>query len=100
MSKSKKIGRILFWFYDNGENLYPYTERFFPLALLLNRLINENYNGKKIQFLNIYYNSPSQYEKFKEMQRDYTHSYGGHVWHSGSRVSIAPSAGVALPLLN
>jgi len=81
MAKNDKIDRLMFWFRDEKDDLYSYTVRFVPLSMLLNRLINKEYSGKRIKFLNIYYNTPRTFELFDKVEPDYTHSYGGHVQH-------------------
>ena len=53
MNKNQNFGRLLFWFRDSDYQLNDYTVKFGPLAMLLSRLINENYSGKKIKFINI-----------------------------------------------
>jgi hypothetical protein len=45
------IERTLFWFTDGDELLNNFNEDFFGLGTLLNRLLNEKYNGKKIKFI-------------------------------------------------
>jgi hypothetical protein len=78
---SKNIGRLMFWFSD-GEKLYDYTVRFSALAMLMNRLINENYLGKEIKFLNINFNTQSTYDHYENLKLNYTHSHGGHIQHN------------------
>ncbi|SFH01478.1 hypothetical protein SAMN05421739_10563 [Pontibacter chinhatensis] len=76
------IDRLLFWFYDGEEKLDENTKRFFPLAMLLNRLLNETYEGKKIKFLNLKFYTQASYEGNQQLELNYTHSYGGHVHHN------------------
>jgi hypothetical protein len=76
------IGRLLFWFKDGEESLYGYSKRFSPLAMLLNRLLNETYEGKKIKFLNLYFYTQKSFEVYKQTELNYTHSCGGHIHHN------------------
>ena len=48
-----KIDRTLFWFIDGENQLNLVNDDFFGIATLLNRLMNETYDGKKIKFINI-----------------------------------------------
>jgi hypothetical protein len=79
---SKNIVRLMFWFRDGEEQLYEYTVKFGSLAMLLNRLISENYLGKKINFLNIYFNTQSTYDHYEKLELNYTHSGGGNIQHN------------------
>jgi hypothetical protein len=79
----KSIGRTLFWFKDKDEKLNDLGNRFFALATLLNRLLNEKYEGKKIQFINIDFCSQETYNMFPTIPVDYTHYYGGHLQYHG-----------------
>jgi hypothetical protein len=76
------IERLLFWFSDGEEKLYEYTKRFFPLAMLLNRLLIESYDGKKVKFLNLRFYTQRSYEAYEKLVPNYTHSYGGHTHHN------------------
>jgi hypothetical protein len=82
MTKTDKIDRLMFWFSDGQDDLYNYTVKFAPLAMLLNRLINYEYSGKKIKFLNINFKTPRTFGLFDKIEPNYTHSYGGHVQHN------------------
>lgn len=48
-----KIERTLFWFRDGNEKLLHLNEYFYGLSVLLNNLLNDKYEGKRIQFINI-----------------------------------------------
>jgi hypothetical protein len=50
---SSHIRRLLFWFKDGQNDLYSLNYKFFPLSLLLNRLLNETYKDKTINSINI-----------------------------------------------
>jgi hypothetical protein len=80
----KQLGRILFWFKDEDNLLYEYTAKFTPLAMLLNRLINEKYSGKKIKFININFCTSATFARFEKIERNNTHSYGGHITHNST----------------
>jgi hypothetical protein len=82
MNKNQNFGRLLFWFRDSDFQLYDYTVKFGPLAMLLCRLINENYSGKKIKFININFCSPQIYIDNKSLKENYTHEFGGDIRHN------------------
>jgi len=42
------IGRTLFWFKDGNDRLNEFDDSFFALGTLLNRLLNQKYEGKKL----------------------------------------------------
>lgn len=78
-----KIGRTLFWFLDGREKFHALTEEFFALANLLNRLMNEIYDGKKIEFININLSTPKTYKEFPVLLKNAPHYYGGHLQFYG-----------------
>jgi hypothetical protein len=82
MNKNQNFGRLLFWFRDSDSQLYNYTVKFGPLAMLLSRLINENYTGKKIKFININFCSSQVYIDNKGIKENYTHEFGGDIRHN------------------
>jgi hypothetical protein len=43
-----KIERTLFWFVDGDEQLSDLDNGYFAWGTMLNRLLNQVYNGKKI----------------------------------------------------
>ena len=67
-----KIDRTLFWFKDENNMLTFLNEDFFGLSNLLNRLLNEKYDGKKIKFINIFFSTKKIYESN-------VYYYGGHL---------------------
>lgn len=74
-----KIKRTLFWFEDGDKVLTGLNEDFFGLAILLNRLLNEKYNGKNIKFLNIYFSTEKTYQSTPHIKRGSAYFYGGHM---------------------
>lgn len=72
---------MLFWFKDGEEELYKYTKMSCPLAMLLNRLLNETYRGKRIRFFNVNFNTQRSFDLFDKIALNHTHSYGGHLQH-------------------
>lgn len=72
------IERTMFWF-NSDQDIEFLNHKFYFLGSLLNRILNETYNGKKIKFLNIeFYNNPEQL--IKAYNRDYyLHYYGGQL---------------------
>lgn len=76
------IERILFFFKDEDNKLLNLNESYYPISVLLNRLINEVYSGKKIKFLNIYFSTEKTYELFPNSPRYYVHYYRGHLWYN------------------
>ncbi len=75
------IDRTLFWFKNGSEKLLDLDYRFFGLSTLLNRLLNENYTGKRIQFINIDFSSEATYNLFPNIPMNYIHYYGGGGGH-------------------
>ncbi|HRE57190.1 MAG TPA: hypothetical protein PLW09_05155 [Candidatus Kapabacteria bacterium] len=72
-----KIGRTLFWFdYGNGQD-QALTREFWGIAHLLNRLLNTRYNGKRIEFINIYYYIEEEYERYPVLRKDMPDYKGG-----------------------
>jgi hypothetical protein len=70
------IERTLFWF-NNGEDITDLNHKFYFLGNLLNRLLSEKYNGKKIKFLNIGLYANSE-KLLKAYGKEYfLHYYGG-----------------------
>lgn len=71
------IQRTLFWFQDGEEELTFLNDRFFPLGNLMNRLLSEVYNGKKIKFINLNFRTEKTYKLFPEVSKHWSHFYGG-----------------------
>jgi hypothetical protein len=82
----KKIERTLFWFRDGHEKKSFLNDSFFCLGTLLNRLLNEKYDEKKIKFINIDFSSDETYKLFPTNPMNYIHYYGaggGHLHYYG-----------------
>ena len=77
------IERTLFWFKDL-EVLTSLTENFMGLGYLLNRLLNERYEGKKIKFINIEFYTNRTYELYPALPKETPYFYGGHLNYYGS----------------
>lgn len=77
------IGRTLYWFKDGDETLISLNEDFFGLGTLLNRLLNEKYDGKKIKFINIDFSTNKTYELFPILPKNEPYYYGGHLRYYG-----------------
>ena len=78
-----KIDRTLFWFKDGEIEFLDLNERFFSLGTLLNRLLNEKYDGKKIEFINIDFSTERTYELFPKIPKNDAYYYGGHLRYYG-----------------
>lgn len=81
-----RIERILVWFENENGRLNQLNESFFGLSMLLTRLVNEKYDGKKIKFINIYFASEEKYKKYPVISSNYIHYYGsagGHLAYYG-----------------
>lgn len=78
-----KIDRILYWFCDGDEMLPPLNEVFFGVGVLLNRLLNEFYDGKKLKFINLEFSTEKTYELHSNIPRDEPYYYGGHLTYYG-----------------
>lgn len=76
---SNLIERTLFWFSDGNEQLLSLNERYFALGTLLNRLLNEQYRGKKIEFINIHFRTEESYKLHPQAAKHFVHFYGGHL---------------------
>lgn len=72
-----KIRRTLFWFNEGDERLHNLTADFFGLATMLNRLMNEKYDGKRIRFINIYYANEQTYQLYPKRLKEESHFYNG-----------------------
>ena len=79
----KKIDRTLFWFEDENGELSKLGEEFFGLGTLLNRLLNEKYTGKRIQFINLDFSTPEKYNRFPSSPKEEPHYSGGHLRYYG-----------------
>lgn len=74
-----RIQRTLFWFSDRSEQLVELYERFYAFGFLLNRLLNEVYEGKRIKFINIYFYTPETFDKFPAIKNNSTDYYHGYM---------------------
>ena len=74
-----KIGRTSFWFKDGDKELLSLSYSFFPLAHLLNRLMSEKYEGKKLKFINITFATEEKYRLHPQPPKYNIHYYGGHL---------------------
>lgn len=72
-----RITRILFRFRDGDVTLHEVEHLFYGLSMLLHRLINERYEGRKIKFINIYFSSKNTYEVFPIPPMHHIHYYSG-----------------------
>lgn len=79
----KRIDRTLFWFYDQAGPILKLNEAFLGLSTLLNRLLNEKYEGRKIQFINLDFATLEKYETAPSVPMDEPYYYGGHLRYYG-----------------
>jgi hypothetical protein len=77
------VGRTLFWFKDGDELLTTLNKKFFGLGILLNRLLNEKYDGKKIKFINLDFSTNKTYKLFLNLPKGDAYYYGGHLRYYG-----------------
>lgn len=77
------IERLMFWFKDGDEQLISINEDFFGIAVLLNRLLNDNYDGKKIKFINLNFFTNRTYELHSALPKNTPYYYGGHLTYYG-----------------
>jgi hypothetical protein len=77
------IERSMFWFKDGDEQLVSVNEDFFGIAILLNRLLNDIYDGKKIKFINLNFFTNKTYELHSVLPKDTPYYYGGHLTYYG-----------------
>ena len=73
--------RFLFFFTDGEERFTSLDDCFFPLALMYGRFLNEKYQGKKIKFFNLEFNTEKTYQLFPKAKKHHTHSYRMHLNH-------------------
>jgi hypothetical protein len=73
------IERALLWFKDSNDRLFFLSEKYFGLSMLLTRLLNERYDGKKIKFININFRTEDVYNSHPDAPKHHTHYYGGHL---------------------
>jgi len=78
-----KIGRTLFWFKDGDKQLNKLTDDFFGLGFLLNRLLNEKYDGKKIKFINIDFFTENTFKLYPILPKEAPYCYNGHLRYYG-----------------
>lgn len=74
-----KIDRILFWFKDGNQELIELNKRFYGLSVLLGRLLNKYYVGKKIKFINLDLATENTYDIHKNLPKNRSYYYGGHL---------------------
>lgn len=77
------IERTMFWFTDGDEQQVSVNEDFFGIAMLLNRLLNDVYDGKKIKFINLNFFTSITYELHSVLPKDTPYYYGGHLTYYG-----------------
>jgi hypothetical protein len=77
------IERLMFWFKDGDEQLVSVNEDFFGISILLNRLLNSIYDGKKIKFINLNFFTNKTYELHSVLPKDTPYYYGGHLTYYG-----------------
>jgi len=68
-----KIDRLLFWFGDADQRFDEWNNKFFGLARLLTRLLKQNYDGKKIKFINIHFYTNDRYERYPVLPKGQPH---------------------------
>lgn len=76
------IDRALVWFKDGDNDCLNLNDGYHPLSVLYTRLLQEVYQGKKIQFINVYFKSEKTYQLYPKSPRHHLHYYGGHLWYN------------------
>ena len=76
------IGRTLFWFKNADGYVKILNEGYFAFGTLLNRLMNEKYEGRKIKFINICLAPEEYYRKFA-CPVNHLHYHSGHLNFDG-----------------
>ena len=84
-----KIERTLFWFQDENGRLTDLDDLYFSWGTMLNRLLNQVYNGKKIKFININFITDKVYEKIPEWTKNSPYYYRDHLTYYGSFDRVA-----------
>lgn len=78
-----KIQRTLYWFKEGDERRTDLDDKFFADGTLLNRLLNEYYDGKKIKFINLYFSTERFYVLYKNSPMNSAYCYNGHFKYYG-----------------
>jgi len=73
-----KIDRTLLLFKDGENRIKSLSDRYFGISILLNRLLNKNYDGKVIRFMNINFNSKKSFELYPIPEMSTVHFSGSH----------------------
>lgn len=79
-----KIERVLFWFRDGQEKLINLNDDFFGLSVLFTRLLNENYRGKKINFINVDFMTDNTYAYYPILKRESAEIFGKDLRYFGT----------------
>jgi hypothetical protein len=77
-----KIDRIVISFDDVDKDLSNYTDDFFEIGILLERLLQKYYCGSKIHLLNIQFFSKSYFLKYPIVAEVKIKYFGGHVHYN------------------
>jgi hypothetical protein len=79
-----KIERTLFWFEDGDESLTDLDNGYFGWGTMLNRLLNQVYDGKKIKFININFITDQTYEQVPAWTKNSPYYFRDHLTYYGS----------------
>lgn len=71
------IERTMFGFNDGIDAVNELNDKFTFLSVLLNRLLSEKYDGKKIKFLNLFFYDSSEKLEKAYGKKYFLHYYGG-----------------------
>lgn|GEM_PF-764376 len=76
------IDRALVWFKDGDDKRSDLDGKYYPLSVLYTRLLREVYQGKRIQFINVFFKSEKTYELYPKSPRHHLHFSNGHLWYN------------------
>lgn len=72
------IDRAAVWFKDGEYGRLSLTNTYYPLSVLYTRLLREVYQGKRLKFININFDSEKTYELYPRSPRHHLNFYNGH----------------------
>ncbi len=76
------VGHTTFWFIDGHGQVNNFIFTFKPYANLLNRLLSEKYNGKKIRLIKLSFATEEVYQLYPKALKNHTDWYNGVLLYS------------------
>ncbi len=83
MTKRKKIpARFRYWFKDGIDVIQNLNEKFMPLGHLMSRLLAQEFDSKRIKFINHQLNTEKTYFLFPQSEKNYLHEGVNEIWYN------------------